>query len=208
MNHSLQHVFLLIMMAAFLGACRGQPSEKPPIHTQYNMYWQERFNAHEENLFFEDRRAMRAPVEGTVARGKLATDLAFFEGIREDGSYVEQMPVDITRSFLERGRDQFNIYCTPCHGGVGDGNGPVSDYGYIAASLHTDNARGMPDGEIYSAIYNGVRTMNSYRHQIKAEDRWAIVAYVRALQLSQDAGEDDLRQLDLDPDRFASGTPE
>jgi len=89
---------------------------------------------------------------------------------------------------------------------VGDGNGPVSDYGYIAASLLTENAINMPDGEIYSAIYNGVRTMNSYRHQIKAEDRWAIVAYVRALQLSQDAGEEHLRELNLDPETFASGT--
>ncbi|TVQ74806.1 MAG: cytochrome c [Balneolaceae bacterium] len=206
MNISIRHTLLLIMLAAFLGACRGQPSEKPPIHTQYNMYWQERFNAHQENPFFEDRRAMRMPVEGTVARGHLENDLAFFQGINDDGSYVERMPVDMTRSFLKQGQHQYNVFCTACHGGVGDGNGPVSDYGYIAASLLTENARNMPDGEIYSAIYNGVRTMNSYRHQIKAEDRWAIVAYVRALQLSQDAGEEDLRELDLDPEKFASGT--
>jgi len=149
---------------------------------------------------------MRMPVEGTVARGHLEIDLAFFQGINNDGSYVERMPVDITRSFLKQGQHQYNVFCTPCHGGVGDGNGPVSDYGYIAASLLTESARNMPDGEIYSAIYNGVRTMNSYRHQIKAEDRWAIVAYVRALQLSQDAGEEHLRELDLDPGKFVSGT--
>lgn len=206
MNISIRHTLLLIMLAAFLGACRGQPSEKPPIHTQSNMYWQERFNAHQENPFFEDRRAMRMPVEGTVARGHLEIDLAFFQGINDDGSYVERMPVDITRSFLKQGQHQYNVFCTPCHGGVGDGNGPVSEYGYIAASLLTESARNMPDGEIYSAIYNGVRTMNSYRHQIKAEDRWAIVAYVRALQLSQDAGEEDLRELNMDPENFASGT--
>ncbi len=192
-----RHIFFLIMVAALLGACRGQPSEKTPIHTQYNMYWQDRFNAHQENPFFEDRRAMRTPVEGTIARGKLENDLAFFRGINDDGSYVDRIPVDVTRSFLKQGQHQYNVFCSPCHGGLGDGNGPVSDYGYIAASLHTDNARQMPDGEIYSAIYHGVRTMNSYRHQIRAEDRWAIVAYVRALQLSQDAGEEELRRLDL-----------
>jgi len=206
MNISIRHTLLLIMLAAFLGACRGQPSEKPPIHTQYNMYWQERFNAHQVNPFFEDRRAMRMPVEGTVARGHLENDLAFFQGINDDGSYVARMPVDITRSFLKQGQHQYNVFCTPCHGGVGDGNGPVSEYGYISASLLTESARNMPDGEIYSAIYNGVRTMNSYRHQIRAEDRWAIVAYVRALQLSQDAGEEHLRELNLDPENFAAGT--
>ncbi len=205
MHISFRHILLLVMIAAFLGACRGQPSDKPPIHTQYNMYWQDRFNAHQENPFFEDRRSMRPPVEGTVARGKLENDMAFFQGINEDGSYVERMPVDITRSFLKQGQHQYNIFCTPCHGGVGDGNGPVSDYGYIAASLLTERAREMPDGEIYSAIYNGVNTMNSYRHQINAEDRWAVVAYVRALQLSQDAGEDELRRLDVDPEDFALG---
>ena len=191
------------MLATLLGACRGQPSESPPIHTQYNMYWQDRFNAHQENPFFGDRRSMRPPVEGTMARGNLEDDSALFHGVRQDGAYVETIPLDVNRSFMERGQDQYNVYCTPCHGGLGDGNGPVSDYGYIALSLLTDNAKEMPDGEIYSAIYDGVRTMNPYRHQIKMEDRWAIVAYVRALQLSQDAGEDDLERLNLDPDRFA-----
>lgn len=205
MDTIFRNTLLLVMLATFLGACRGQPSEKPPIYTQSNMYWQDRFNAQQENPFFEDHRAMREPVQGTVARGHLENDLAFFQGINDDGSYVERIPVDVTRSFLMRGQHQYNIFCTACHGGVGDGNGPVSDYGYIAASLLTENARNMPDGEIYSAIYNGVRTMNSYRHQIKAKDRWAIVAYVRALQLSQDAGEEDLRRLTMDPEQFANG---
>jgi len=207
MKISFLHISLLIMMAAFLGACRGQPSEKPPIHTQYNMYWQDRFNAYQENPFFEDRRAMRPPVEGTIARGKLENDLAYYQGINDNGSYVERMPVDITRSFLKQGQHQYGIFCTPCHGGVGDGNSPVSDYGYIAASLLAERAREMPDGEIYSAIYNGVNTMNSYRHQIDAENRWAIVAYVRALQLSQDAGEDELRRLGMDPQGYTSINP-
>ncbi len=199
------HIISLLLLAAFLGACRGQPSERPPIHTQYNMYWQERFNAQQENPFFADRRAMRTPVEGTVARGHLEDDPAYFQGVNADGSFVEEIPVDITRSFLEQGQKQYNVYCTPCHGGVGDGDGTVSDYGYIATSLHTDNVREMPDGEIYSAIYNGINTMNSYRHLIDVENRWAIVAYVRALQLSQDAGEEDLERLNLDPEQFATG---
>ncbi|MDG5765971.1 cytochrome c [Balneolales bacterium ANBcel1] len=205
MKISLPHLLSILLLAVLLGACRGQPSDKPPIHTQYNMYWQDRFNAQQENPFFADGRSMRSPVEGTVARGLLEDDPAYFHGLNDDGSYVQTIPVDITRSFIKRGQGQYNVFCTPCHGGAGDGNGPVSDFGYIAASLHTDNAREMPDGEIYSAIYNGVRTMNSYRHLIKVEDRWAIVAYVRALQLSQDAGEEDLERLNLDPEIFAAG---
>ncbi|MDI6400686.1 cytochrome c, partial [Balneolaceae bacterium ANBcel3] len=148
------HLFLLLciaLCALTLGACRGKPSEKPPIHTQSNMYWQDRFNAQQENPFFEDGRAMRMPVEGTIARGHLQTDHIFYEGVDSDGRYVTEIPVDVTRAFLYRGQEVYNIYCTPCHGGAGDGNGPVSDFGYIAASLHTDNARAMPDGEIYSA---------------------------------------------------------
>lgn len=194
------HRLILLGMLALLGACRGQPSEKPPIYTQHNMYWQERFNAQQENPFFADRRSMRLPVEGTIARGHLEDDAAKYRGVNPDGSYLATIPLQISRSFLEQGRHQYNVYCTPCHGGVGDGNGPVSDYGYIAASLLTPVAREMPDGEIYSAIYNGVRTMNSYRHHISMEDRWAIVAYVRALQRSQNAGEEDLRRLNLDPE--------
>ena len=200
MQTTFNRILPLIVMAALLGSCRGQPTEKPPIHTQHNMYWQDRFNAHQENPFFEDNRAMRMPIEGTIARGKLENDLAYYRGINPDGSYIDRMPVDITRSFLKQGQQQYNVFCTSCHGGVGDGNGPVSDYGYIAASLLSENARKMPDGEIYSAIYNGIRTMNPYRHQINAENRWAIVAYVRALQLSQNAGEDDLQRLNMDPE--------
>lgn len=192
------------MLAALLGACRGQPSEKSPIHTQYNMYWQNRFNAQQENPFFSDNRSMRTPVEGTIARGRLEDNPVYYHGIHHDGSYVETIPVDITRSFLKQGQDKFNVYCTPCHGGIGDGNGPVSEYGYIVASLLSERTREMPDGEIYSAMYNGVNTMNSYRHQIGVEDRWAIVAYVRALQLSQNAGENDLQRLNIDPGEFAS----
>lgn len=198
------HILLLISLTIILGACRGQPSEKPPIHTQYNMYWQERFNAQQENPFFADRRAMRTPVEGTVARGHLEDDPAYYQGINEDGSYIDYIPVDLDRSFLVRGQNQYNIYCTPCHGGAGDGDGTVSDYGYIAVSFHSDEVREMPDGQIYSAIYNGVRTMNSYRHQIKVEDRWAIVAYVRALQLSRHADESDLQRLGMDPGPFTN----
>ncbi len=205
MNISSFHIVSLLLLALMMSACRGQPSGKPPIHTQYNMYWQDRFNAQQENPFFEDRRAMRVPVEGTVARGHLENDPAWFQGVNEDGSYVQSNPADITRSFLMQGQKTYNIYCTPCHGGLGDGDSPVSYYGYMAASLLSERARVMPDGEIYSAIYDGINTMNSYRHQIDVEDRWAVVAYVRALQLSQGASEEDLRRLNIDPEQFTTG---
>lgn len=156
----------------------------------------------QENPFFEDRRASRLPVEGTVSRGNLKTDIAYHQGVDENGNYVEEIPVDLSRSFMMRGKERYDIFCATCHGNAGDGMGIVSQYGLIAPSFHEDRIREMPDGEIYSAIYNGINTMASYRHQIPVEDRWAVVAYVRALQISQNATEDDLQRLDINAEEL------
>lgn len=191
----------VFLMAVTMISCRGQLSDKPPIHPQQNMYHQDRFNAQEENPFFEDNRSMRPPVEGTIARGQLKQDKGFFTGIDEDENYVEENPMTLTSDFLYRGQDRYDIYCSVCHGGVGDGQGIImtGQYGYVPApSFHTDQIRDMPDGQIYSAIYHGVRTMPDYRTQIKVEDRWAIVAYVRALQESQTMPEEMIREYDVD----------
>ncbi len=187
--------------ALFLANCRGQLSEKPPVHPQQNMYFQERYNAQEENKFFEDGRAMRDPVEGTVARGLLKEDVAYYQGLDDSGNFIAENPVELTKSFLYRGQERFEVFCSVCHGNTGDGKGIImtGGYGYVPApTFHQDRLREAPDGEIYSAIANGVRTMPSYATQVKVEDRWAIVAYVRALQESQNATRDDLAGYDVD----------
>ena len=202
-------LFAFLMVAAALSACRGQPSQKPPIHLNPNMDWQEKFKPLEANPFFEDRRSMRAPVEGTVARGLLRDNTPYYEGVDGTGAFVATIPVSLDRSFLHRGQDRYEIFCTPCHGGTGAGEGIIIGRGYVPPpSLHDERLLDMPDGELYSAIYNGVRTMPSYRHQIPVDDRWAIVAYIRALQRSQNATDNDLRKLNITTDFAQANTAE
>lgn len=182
-------------------SCRGQVSEKPPIHPNSNMDFQERFNAQETNSFFDNNMAMRAPVEGTIARGHLKQDDAYYKGLDENGDLVQDIPVEVTRDFIYRGKERYDIYCSVCHGATGDGRGVImtGQYGYVPApSFHTDNIRQMPDGHFYSAITDGIRTMPSYATQIKVEDRWAIVAYIRALQRSQNVPESEMEQYNVD----------
>ncbi len=190
-----------ITLPIVLTSCRGQTSEKPPIHPNMNMDQQERFDPQERNEFFADNRAMRQPVEGTVARGKLKDDKALYYGINEDSSYVQEIPVDLTKSFIYRGKDQYDIFCTPCHGGTGAGNGIImeNNYGYVPApSFHSERLRNQADGYLYSVIADGIRNMPAYGKQIGVKDRWAIVAYMRALQRSQNATEEQLRSYDVD----------
>ncbi len=184
-----------------LASCKGQLSEKPPIHPNLNMDMQPRKEAQEVNNFFADGRSMRQPVEGTVPRGKAKTDSAYYFGLNAAGEYIEEMPVKMTKSFLHRGKERYDIFCAPCHGKTGAGNGIVMEggYGYVPApSYHIERLVNAPDGELYSAIANGVRTMPSYATQVPVEDRWAIVAYIRALQESQRIPESELQQYDVD----------
>lgn len=185
----------ILALSLVLGGCRGMKSEKTPIHPNMNMDQQDRKEAQEVNNFFDDGRSMRQPVQGTVARGLSRLDRAYYEGIDENGEWVASMPIDLTKSIVYRGKERYEIFCTPCHGNAGDGLGIImtGQYGYVPApTFHQDRLREAPDGEIYSAIYNGVRNMPSYRHQVPVKDRWAIVAYVRALQASQNATREDL----------------
>lgn len=180
--------FLSVVSLGLLFACRGQTMKTTPVHVVWNMDEQRKFDPFEKNEFFADNRSMRTPVEGTVHRGGLRFDKALYQGINEDSSYVTEFPIKLSKKILERGRDKFEIYCTPCHGATGDGQGVImtGGYGFVPApSYHIERLMNMPVGEIYSAITNGVRTMFSYANQIDVKDRWAIVAYVRALQKSQ-----------------------
>ena len=185
----------LLLISVVLSGCRDSSSGKPPIHVVDNMDVQEKFEAQERNPFFADARAMRAPVEGTVARGGLRPDSALFYGKAESGDFVTESPLPITSAFMARGQVQFEVFCAMCHGSIGDGFGIIvqGNYGLVPPpSYHSDAVRVQPDGYFFDVISNGIRTMPSYAPQINIEDRWAIVAYVRALQRSQYATTEDV----------------
>ena len=206
-------LFALATLAAVLTGCRGMTSEAPPIHPNLNMDYVQRFEAQEANQLFADGAAMREPVAGTVARGQLRTaaNAPFYYGRDASGAYVAEIPVEVTTDLVERGRDRYEIYCTPCHGQAGDGRGIVAvgngglGYGFQVPSYHTESLRAREDGYLYDVIQNGVNTMPSYGHEILAADRWAIVAYVRALQRSQAADAADLP--DTERERLATENP-
>jgi mono/diheme cytochrome c family protein len=127
-----------------------------------------------------------------VARGQLNADDAFHTGQR-DGKLVEELPLPLTRDLLARGRDRYDIYCSPCHDRAGYGAGMIVQRGYKKPpSFHQDRLRDVPVGYLYQAITNGFGVMPSYAVQVREHDRWAIVAYLRALQLSQNARESDV----------------
>lgn len=196
-------LFATIVLPLLLISCRGQISRQEPIHPNMNMDQQRRFEPQEKNEFFKDNRAMRQPVDGTIPRGKLKQDEAYYQGINEDSSFVTEIPVEVTKSFIYRGKDRYEVFCTPCHGIAGDGNGIImaNNYGYVPApSFHIERIQNQSDGYLYSAITNGIRTMPSYASQINVRDRWAIVAYVRALQQSQNVSEEEIQQYDVNVD--------
>ena len=186
---------LLIAAIVLIGTgCQGSLSEKPPVHLNQNMDFQERFDPQESNDFFADGRAMRAPVRGTVARGFLKEDTQYWTGRDANGDFTDN-PLTVDMALLERGREMYDIYCSVCHGVAGDGQGIImtGGYGYVPApSYHTDLLRAQPDGHYYDALTWGIRSMPGYGTQIKVEDRWAIVAYIRALQRSQAASAGDV----------------
>jgi mono/diheme cytochrome c family protein len=201
MLSTITRICILLLISIVMMSCRGQKSEKPPIHPQQNMMNQERFNAQQVNPFFEDGRSMREPVEGTISRGNLRHDTVLYQGVDDNGNYVNENPLEITRDLLNRGRVAYDIYCQMCHGGTGDGRGIImtGNYGYVPApTFHRTDSYNMPDGEFYSAIANGIRNMPAYNTQIKVEDRWAIVAYIRALQKSQNVPESEMGRFDVD----------
>lgn len=135
--------------------------------------------------FFDDGRSARPVVAGTVARGQLHTDELLYAG-KINGALANVFPLPITRKDLERGRDRFNIYCTPCHGRLGDGQGMIVQRGFPPPpSYHIKRLREAPAGHFFDVITNGFGTMFSYASRVSPEDRWRIVAYIRALQLSQ-----------------------
>lgn len=143
--------------------------------------------------FFADGRSERPLVDGTVARGHLNDDDAYFRGLGPDGKPTDQFPFPVTKDVIQRGQERFNIYCAPCHDRLGNGDGMIVRRGYRKPpSYHIDRLRSVPNGYIYDVITNGFGAMPDYAAQVAPRDRWAIVAYVRALQLSQNASVNDV----------------
>jgi len=184
---------LMMWMTIFISCSQERPSENPPVHLIPNMDDQPKYEAMEESQFFPDKSAVRMPVEGTVARGQLNENSAYYQGKNDNGQLIRNIPVQLTLPLLERGQKRYNIYCAPCHGLTGAGQGIVIKKGFLPPpSFHIDRLRDIEDGHIFEVISKGIRNMPSYSYQIPVADRWAIIAYFRALQRSQNATIDDI----------------
>jgi mono/diheme cytochrome c family protein len=170
----------MTIVLCFLSGCRQ------------DMHNQPKFIPLRASDFFPDGRSARPLVPGTVDRSEVNEDPAYLTGL-ENSRPVLTLPFPVTRTLLERGRERFNIYCTPCHGELGDGNGMVAQRGYLhPPSLHDERLRQAPVGHFFDVITNGLGGMPDYAQQIPVDDRWKIIAYIRALQLSQHAAPSDV----------------
>ena len=187
----------VVLVAALFGlGCRQDMHDQP------------RYEPLEANPFFENGMASRSPVEGTVARGHLREDTAFYSGKDELGTFIVSLPMASDKALLRRGHERYDIFCSPCHGRLGDGKGMVVQRGFKAPpSLHQDRLREQPVGYYVDAMTNGFGTMASYASQVRAEDRWAIAAYIKVLQFSQRAHLTDLPPSDQEAIRQLGQTP-
>lgn len=205
----LVYTLLVLTVAAVLpplifARVRATPSPNRPVHLIWDMDFQNKFKTQVPNPLFADHRAMRPLVAGAVAQGESYTDTHLYEGV-VGGQWATALPqsMKMDAALLKRGQERFNIYCSACHGYAGYGNGavntramelvsnaagPVNGTTWVAAkNLHDDTVLVQPMGQIFNTITHGIRNMAGYGSQIPTSDRWAIAAYVKALQLSQNA---------------------
>jgi hypothetical protein len=176
---------ILVASFALLSGCRQDMQDQP------------KYIPLRPTDFFGDGRSARPLVEGTVARGHLDDDMAYYTGKGPDGKPIDTFPFTVTKEVILRGQDRFNVYCSPCHDRLGTGAGMVVRRGYRKPpSYHIDRLRQVPNGYIFDVITNGFGAMPDYSAQIPVTDRWAIVSYVRALQLSQNASINDVPAAD------------
>jgi len=198
MRHSMHRSGILTMgLFALLAstACRGETSANRPIAILQNMWFQPRYAAQSYSAFFEDKRTMRTPVEGTLAR-EMEISPQLGDGRTTDGQgFVDTIPAAVVQrvgnmeQLIARGQNRYGIYCTPCHDGLGNGKGLVigraQNQAFQPPTFHDERIRKMPDGQLYQTITYGYNNMPPYGPQLPVDDRWSVVAYVRALQLSQ-----------------------
>lgn len=180
---------LIVAGCVLLGACRQDMHDAP------------RYEPLEASTFFTDGRGSRTLVANTVARGTLREDAHLYEG-KINGQLADLFPMPVTADVMARGRERFNVFCSPCHGRTGQGNGIVVQRGFRAPpSYHEERLRSAPVGYFFDVMTHGFGAMPDYATQVPVADRWAIAAYIRALQLSQRATIDDVpagRRADLD----------
>jgi len=147
--------------------------------------------------FFGDERSERQLIEGTIPRGHLDDDQALYTGKGPDGKFLDTFPFPVTKDVILRGQERFNVYCSPCHDRLGDGNGKIVRRGYRhPPSYHIDRLRTVPNGYMFDVMTNGFGAMPDYAAQVSPRDRWAIVAYIRALQLSHNENVNDVAPAD------------
>lgn len=205
-------VILAMVPPALIARQRSVSFTKPRIHIIQDMDAQLKFKPQNTNQLYNDGRAMRYDVEGSIARGELMEDEHFYKGVQGNGwatTFPRQTPV--TMDLLKRGQERFSIYCLPCHGVAGYGDGIINERGMqLMASpllgngttwvqpknMHEEAIREQPVGQTFNSITNGIRNMAAYGPQIPTADRWAIVAYIKALQRSQHALESDMSPQD------------
>lgn len=194
----MKRAILMAALAAGLLSCRGTTSRDAPIVGIRNMYDQPRYNMQSESDFFEDKRTMRPLVDGVVSREQSLDDRLAKGRLEDDSGYVLTIPKEVIDQHggmdktLARGRDRFDIYCAPCHDKSGSGEGMVKKRAVAGGAnafqpptFHQTRLRQIPDGQLFATISNGKGNMPPYNFQLPPADRWAVVAYVRALQLSQ-----------------------
>lgn len=195
--------FLILIVAGLLASACGVRSD---------MQDQPRYKAYKKSEFFSDKRASRDRVEGTIPRGQLHDNKAFYTGkidnpdlnapvastigptgntlVSSIPNDIDEFPVPVTKELVDRGQDRYNIYCIVCHGPMGNGDGMIVRRGFSQPPTYNDDRlRNAPVGHFYDVITNGWGKMNSYGHVVQPADRWAIVAYIRALQVSQNPDE-------------------
>ena len=194
MRYFLLSFIIAVALVIGIAGSRGKLSRKPLIEVFPDMDRQPKIRPQTPSTFFADGRASRLPIQGTVARGSHFLDTPVNTGlVTGTTNFIANNPIKITPQLMARGQQRYQIYCAPCHSPLGDGNGITKGFGMsIVANLNDPRIVGLPDGELFHVITNGRNLMGPYASQIEIEDRWAIVAYVRALQLSALGTQEDL----------------
>jgi mono/diheme cytochrome c family protein len=192
-------LFAVGLVALACAGCRQDMQDQP------------KFVPQRSTTFFADGRSVRPQVAHTVARGQLGEDSFFYTGLI-DGKEADLMPFPVSMQVLARGQERFNIYCTPCHGRLGDGNGMVVLRGFRQPpSYYSERLMHAPVGHFFDVISNGFGAMPSYATRVETDDRWRVVAYIRALQLSESATPADVppgqvQTLTVEPPPRVAGT--